>query len=139
MNARTRRRQAGELLTALQTVQAHLTAYPVAVPVAVDVRTCGMDRAVNIMLDADELPTLADDLLSWAAVLTNTTASLWRSTVHHTVHLSISGHTHLNVAISAYGTTTYACDVFGDIPAGDTRPLTLDQLRAWAAKPEVQS
>jgi hypothetical protein len=139
MNARTRHRQAGELLTALQTIQAHLTAYPVAVPVAVDVRTCGMDRAVDIMLDPDELPVLADDLLSWAAVLTDTTASLWRSTVHHTAHLSISGRTHLNVTVRAYGTTDYRVDTFGDIPAGDTRPLTLDQLRAWAGKPEVQS
>jgi hypothetical protein len=139
MNARTRHRQAGELLTALQTIQAHLTAYPVAVPVAVDVRTSGMDRTVSIMLDADELPILADDLLSWAAVLTDTTASLWRSTVHGTAHLSISGHTALNVAVSAYGTTDYRSDVFGDIPTGDTRPLTLDQLRAWAVSVEVQS
>jgi hypothetical protein len=135
----TRVRQVGELLTALQTIQSHLTAYSVAVPVAVDVRTWGMDRAVNVMLDPEELPALADGLLSWAAVLSDTTASVWRSTAHGTAHLSISGHTALNVGVRAYGTTDYAVDTFGDIPAGETWPLTLDQLRAGASTPEVRS
>jgi hypothetical protein len=139
MSETTRLQQAERLLAVLQTVQTHVTAFPVAVPVAVDVRTYHSERAADVMLDGDAVADVAAALLSWASILTDTTATLWRSTARTTVHLSVSGRTTLGIAFRVHSAVPYAADVFGDIPPGDTRPLTLDQLQAWAASAEVQS
>lgn len=122
--------RAQALLGHLGAVQAIIGAYPVAVPVSVDVAV--YEGKATALLDNFDLPGLAGGLLSWAGALGEVTGEIWRLGDSTRLHLSVTGHTATGLRVRVFGGTGYDPAVFGELAAEEKRPVPLGQLHTWA-------
>jgi hypothetical protein len=119
------------LMTYLSTMQAHLGRHrglPGPFSVFADV-----ESAVNVTVQLDanrRLSAVAAGLLVWADSLIGATATVWRA-CEFSVHVSVTGMAG-GVSVRVFDVAAYDPGVFGDLPVGARREVTLGRLRAWA-------
>ncbi|SDH62535.1 hypothetical protein SAMN05192558_1324 [Actinokineospora alba] len=120
------------LTTRLDAIRDHLATHPALPgPWDVSVNACRED-AVTIQLQAHTLAGVASALLSWAATLTNVTASAWRAGPD-SVHLHLFGALADGTQVKIFDGLTYSPTVFPDLEPGGKQSVGMTTLRAWAA------
>lgn len=119
------------ITTRLDAIRDHLATHAgLPGPWDVSVNGCRED-AVTIQLQAYSLAGVASALLSWAATLTNVTASAWRAGPD-SVHLHVFGALADGTRVKIFDGLPYSPMVFPDLEQGGRQSVGLTTLRAWA-------
>ncbi|PPK64460.1 hypothetical protein V5P93_007090 [Actinokineospora auranticolor] len=121
------------LIEALTVVAKHLDAHPRLDAVLVSTYALG-DADTSVQLTGGPLPAVANALLTWAATLTDTTATAWRPPASDSVHLDLTGTLPAGDPIRIYGAVGYDPTRFLDLEPGGKQSVGLSTLRAWAAE-----
>jgi hypothetical protein len=118
-------------------VVGHLVQHQLPEPTSLHLSTNTLDRAeARVQVHSNSLTYTARLLLAWANTLTDITLRAWRpdnsTRVHLDVDASLTGP-HGTVALTVFGGADFTEAVFPGLEPGQTRPMPLGQLAAWAA------
>ncbi|HKR48473.1 MAG TPA: hypothetical protein VJT72_02630 [Pseudonocardiaceae bacterium] len=118
----------------------HLADHALSEPVSLGVSTSDGHSTLTAQLRGDTLLSIAVDLLAWADTLNVVTVEAWRPPERDRVHLSLHGTLTGPagaVEVKVFGAVDYDPLRFADLQPHPHRgmPLSLVQLRTWAANP----
>jgi hypothetical protein len=116
-------------------VTGHITEHDLPEPFSLDLTTKLDQPQANVQVDGRALASTARTLLDWATTFTTVALRTWRPADGSSVHLSLT--TTLTgpagrVALTVYGGVTFDPVAFAYLQPGQTCPVSLGQLTAWA-------
>jgi hypothetical protein len=117
-------------------VTGHITGHGLPEPVSLLLIMATFDRPdVRVQVDHLDLASTAATLLGWATTFPAVALRAWRpadgTSVHLHVDTTLTGPAG-DVTLTVYGGTVFDPVAFADLQPGQTCPVSLGQLTAWA-------